>query len=119
MAANAARARHDARQAAPRLRGDLDTIVAKALKKNPQERYASVAALADDLRRYLRHEPIGARPDTSPIAPPSSCAGTGRGRLSALAALAPRRRGRHAAAGADGAQAARLRVAPTVARGED
>ena len=31
------------------LRGDLDTIVAKALKKNPQERYASVTALADDL----------------------------------------------------------------------
>jgi eukaryotic-like serine/threonine-protein kinase len=46
------------------LRGDLDTIVAKALKKNPQERYASVTALADDLRRYLHHEPISARPDT-------------------------------------------------------
>jgi len=47
------------------LRGDLDTIVGKALKKNPQERYASVTALADDLRRYLSHEPISARPDTS------------------------------------------------------
>lgn len=46
------------------LRGDLDTIVAKAMKKEPQERYASVTALADDLRRYLRHEPISARPDT-------------------------------------------------------
>ncbi|HKD18578.1 MAG TPA: protein kinase [Thermoanaerobaculia bacterium] len=46
------------------LRGDLDTIVAKALKKNPEERYASVSALAEDVRRYLRHEPIGARPDT-------------------------------------------------------
>ena len=46
------------------LRGDLDTIVATALKKNTAERYASVTALADDLRRYLRHEPISARPDT-------------------------------------------------------
>lgn len=46
------------------LRGDLDTIVAKALKKNPQERYASVVVFADDLRRYLNHEPIKARPDT-------------------------------------------------------
>jgi serine/threonine-protein kinase len=46
------------------LRGDLDTIVAKALKKNPQERYASVTAMAEDLRRYLDHQPISARPDT-------------------------------------------------------
>jgi serine/threonine-protein kinase len=46
------------------LRGDLDTIVGKALKKDPAERYSSVAAFADDLRRHLRHEPISARPDT-------------------------------------------------------
>ena len=46
------------------LRGDLDTILAEALKKKPVERYASVPAFAEDLRRYLRHEPISARPDT-------------------------------------------------------
>ena len=46
------------------LRGDLDTIVAKALKKDPAQRYASVTALADDIRRYLHHEPIGARRDS-------------------------------------------------------
>jgi len=46
------------------LRGDLDTIISKALKKNPQERYASATALGDDLRRYLRNEPISALPDT-------------------------------------------------------
>ena len=49
---------------AARLRGDLDTIVAKALKKSPAERYATVDAFADDLERYLRHEPVRARPDT-------------------------------------------------------
>ena len=46
------------------LRGDLDTIVGKALKKEPDQRYASVAAFADDISRYLRHQPITARPDT-------------------------------------------------------
>ena len=46
------------------LRGDLDTIVLKALKKDPRERYASVSLFAADLRRYLHWEPIGARPDT-------------------------------------------------------
>jgi serine/threonine-protein kinase len=46
------------------LRGDLDTIVAKSLKKEPSERYSSVTALGDELRRYLKNEPISARPDT-------------------------------------------------------
>ncbi len=46
------------------LRGDLDTIVAKALKKRPDERYPSVTALGEDIRRFLRDEPIAARPDT-------------------------------------------------------
>jgi serine/threonine-protein kinase len=46
------------------LRGDLDTIVAKALKKVPDERYGSVTAFAEDIRRYLQHQPISARPDS-------------------------------------------------------
>ena len=46
------------------LRGDLDTIVKHALRKAPAERYASVSALADDLRRYLDHRPVLARPDS-------------------------------------------------------
>jgi serine/threonine-protein kinase len=43
------------------LRGDLDAIVSKALRRLPQERYATAAALADDLRRYLANEPVAAR----------------------------------------------------------
>ena len=46
-------------------RGDLDTILGKALKKNPAERYQTVTAFADDVRRHLRHEPVAARPDTA------------------------------------------------------
>jgi serine/threonine-protein kinase len=46
------------------LRGDLDRIVAKAIRKAPGERYPSALAFADDLRRYLEHEPILARPDS-------------------------------------------------------
>lgn len=56
--------RSTSRERLPRqLRGDLDTIISKALKKAPVERYSSVAALADDLDRYLKHQPISARPD--------------------------------------------------------
>ena len=46
------------------LRGDLDNIVARALKKRPSERYASAEAMADDLRRYLDRRPVHARPDS-------------------------------------------------------
>jgi serine/threonine-protein kinase len=48
------------------LEGDLDNIIGKALKKNPSERYASAGAFADDLTRFLRHEPVSARADTLP-----------------------------------------------------
>lgn len=46
------------------LAGDLDTIVLKALRKDPDRRYRSVEALAADLRRHRRREPIQARTAT-------------------------------------------------------
>jgi serine/threonine protein kinase len=46
------------------LRGDLDNIVLKALKKSAAERYPTVEAFAEDLRRHLDHEPVSARPDS-------------------------------------------------------
>jgi serine/threonine protein kinase len=47
-----------------RLRGDLDTITMKALAREPERRYASAAALAQDLRRFLTSRPVDARPDS-------------------------------------------------------
>lgn len=43
------------------LRSDLAPITARALQKEPAARYPSVPALADDLQRYLRHQPVSAR----------------------------------------------------------
>src|SRR4030095_9078849 len=47
------------------LRGDLDTITLKALKKQPEERYATANAFADDVARYLDGRPVLARPDSA------------------------------------------------------
>jgi eukaryotic-like serine/threonine-protein kinase len=47
-----------------RLRGDLDTIVAVALHKDPARRYRSAEALAEDVERHLAGLPVRARPDT-------------------------------------------------------
>lgn len=47
------------------LRGDLQTIVAKALEKDKLRRYQSASELAADVIRYLRDEPISARPPSS------------------------------------------------------
>lgn len=46
-----------------RLRGDLDVVVLKALRKEPERRYASAEGLLDDLRRHRRALPVAARPD--------------------------------------------------------
>jgi hypothetical protein len=47
------------------LRGDIDAILAKALRRQPEQRYATVDALADDIQRHLAGEPVRARPDTA------------------------------------------------------
>ncbi|MBX3407587.1 MAG: serine/threonine protein kinase [Phycisphaeraceae bacterium] len=44
------------------LRGDIETIVGKALEKDKARRYQSAEALGSDIRRYLKDEPIAARP---------------------------------------------------------
>ena len=59
--AAAARATTPARLARD-LRGDLDAIVVKTLEREPADRYVDAEALADDLRRFLRGEPVEARP---------------------------------------------------------
>jgi len=49
----------------PQLRGDLETIVGKCLEKERERRYPTALELAGDLRRYLAHEPVHARPPST------------------------------------------------------
>ena len=53
----------DAPVAPRQLRGDLDAIILKCLRHNPQERYASALALEEDLQRHLRRQTVSARGD--------------------------------------------------------
>jgi eukaryotic-like serine/threonine-protein kinase len=46
------------------LSGDLDNIIRKAIRKEPERRYSSAADLCSDLTRYLAGQPVLARPDT-------------------------------------------------------
>jgi serine/threonine protein kinase/tetratricopeptide (TPR) repeat protein len=52
----------EARPDAHRIRRDLDWITLRALEKEPARRYATVDSLADDIRRFLRSEPVAAGP---------------------------------------------------------
>lgn len=49
----------------PQFDGDVATIIGKAMEKDKDRRYETIAELAADLRRFLRHEPIVARPPTT------------------------------------------------------
>lgn len=53
------------RRLAHDLRGDLDAIIGKVLKPDPNERYPTADALAIDLQRFLDGQPIAARPDST------------------------------------------------------
>src|SRR5262249_42331269 len=76
---------------------ELETIVLKAVGKSPGERYGTARELADDLQRYLRHEPIRARRAAAVQRAPQGLGARPPG---------PRGRGARGAGGAAGAQGA-------------
>ena len=67
-----------------RLAGDVQVVVAKALEKDRERRYASAAAFAADLRRIQAREPVEARPPSSIYLLSSSRVGTSGWRSAAV-----------------------------------
>ena len=100
---------------ARQLRGDLDAIALKALEKDRSRRYATPSELAADIGRYLRHEPVLARPASAGYraaqvhSPPSDWRRGGRRAAGRTADLV--RRGPDAATAADHAASATGRIA--------
>ncbi|MCH9648954.1 MAG: serine/threonine-protein kinase [Deltaproteobacteria bacterium] len=69
------------------LRGDLDTILATAISRDPARRYPSVERLAEDLRRFQQGKPIWARPDSA-LYQVGKFVGRHRGGVAAIATIA-------------------------------
>ncbi|MCP3958051.1 MAG: tetratricopeptide repeat protein [bacterium] len=61
----ARRRREDPRTLRKKLRRDLDWIAMKAISNRPEDRYGSAAELADDVERFLRDQPVSARPPSA------------------------------------------------------
>jgi serine/threonine protein kinase/WD40 repeat protein len=61
----ARRRRSDPHRLKRQLRGDLDRVILKALEKDRTRRYETATAFAEDIRRYLNHEPVTAVPPTA------------------------------------------------------
>ena len=59
-----ASARAATRAQARALRGEVDAIVAQCLRREPERRYGTAAALADDIERHLAGQPVSAQPDS-------------------------------------------------------
>lgn len=84
----------DGRSLRRRLRGDLDTIVLKALHPDPERRYESVADLTGDIRRHLTGHPVRAPPDAPAYRKGTAALCGGRGRAARCPRQDGARRGR-------------------------